>query len=281
MQDDINPYVMEDRLNNASFRQKLDPILKNIFRRQNPLEVVFEDISTFDAQNPVVGSLLREVDIGKNGTTSDLFKKAPAPGVDSSPQKRFDTLQNGNIRYNKNNSNNNNGPSPPPSPPPFNNFIPLPQPLPPPPPSFNSFQPQFLQPTPPPPPPLLPSRSSTNQSQPLTHFGEMTMTKTETKPKQEQVLEDIDMAVYKITKPPKIEIGDPLLSVLSTDAEEILEDDYINNKILEDKTLEQIKEEYIFDEIKDAFDGGKKPLNLNFFLVMTTIILYRRVIFCL
>ena len=54
MQDDINVYVMRDRLNNASFRQKLDPISKNILRRQNPLELVFEDIFTFDAQNPVV-----------------------------------------------------------------------------------------------------------------------------------------------------------------------------------------------------------------------------------
>ena len=56
MQDDINVYVMRDRLNNVSFRQKLDPISKSILRRQNPLELVFEDISTFDAQNPVVGS---------------------------------------------------------------------------------------------------------------------------------------------------------------------------------------------------------------------------------
>ena len=56
MQDDINVYVTRDRLNNASFRQKLDPISKNTLRRQNPLELVFEDISTFDVQNPVVGS---------------------------------------------------------------------------------------------------------------------------------------------------------------------------------------------------------------------------------
>ena len=42
-------YVTRDRLNNASFRQKLDPISKNIFRRQNPLELVFKDISTVDA----------------------------------------------------------------------------------------------------------------------------------------------------------------------------------------------------------------------------------------
>lgn len=33
MQDDINLYVTRDKLNNASFRQKLDPIAKNVFRR--------------------------------------------------------------------------------------------------------------------------------------------------------------------------------------------------------------------------------------------------------
>ena len=33
MQDNINLYVVWDRLNNASFRQKLDPIEKNIFGR--------------------------------------------------------------------------------------------------------------------------------------------------------------------------------------------------------------------------------------------------------
>ena len=56
-------YVTQDRLNNASFRQKLDPISKNIFKRQNPIELVFKDISTFDAQNPKIGSLIKELDI--------------------------------------------------------------------------------------------------------------------------------------------------------------------------------------------------------------------------
>ena len=46
IQTDINHYVTRDRINNASFRQRLDPISKNILRRQNPLELVFEDIST-------------------------------------------------------------------------------------------------------------------------------------------------------------------------------------------------------------------------------------------
>ena len=58
IQIDINHYVTRDRINDTSFRQKLDPISKNILRRQNPLELVFEDISTFDAENSIVGSLL-------------------------------------------------------------------------------------------------------------------------------------------------------------------------------------------------------------------------------
>ena len=49
MQDDINMHVRRDSLNSASFRQKLNPISKNIFRKQNPLELVFKDISTINA----------------------------------------------------------------------------------------------------------------------------------------------------------------------------------------------------------------------------------------
>ena len=65
MQTEINHYVTRDRIINASFRQKLDPISKNTLRRQNPLEPLLEDISTFDAENPIVSSLLRELDVGK------------------------------------------------------------------------------------------------------------------------------------------------------------------------------------------------------------------------
>ena len=63
IQTDINHYVTKDRIKDVSFREKLDPISKNILRRQNPLELVFGNISTFDAENPIVGSLLREIRI--------------------------------------------------------------------------------------------------------------------------------------------------------------------------------------------------------------------------
>ena len=56
----------------------MDPISKNILRRQNPIELVFEDISTFDAENPIVGSLLREIDIKKNGLIAILLNRCRA-----------------------------------------------------------------------------------------------------------------------------------------------------------------------------------------------------------
>ena len=75
MQTDINHYVTKDRINNASFRQKLDLISKNILRRQNSLELVFDDISTLDAGNPIVGSLLKEVDVVKKDLVSNLLTR--------------------------------------------------------------------------------------------------------------------------------------------------------------------------------------------------------------
>ena len=65
IQEDIDPYITRDRLKETSFRRKLDPVAKSVIRKQNPSELVFEDISTFDAQNLIIGSLLKEIDIGK------------------------------------------------------------------------------------------------------------------------------------------------------------------------------------------------------------------------
>ena len=127
--------VTREKLNNASFRQKLHPIAKRIFRRQNPLELVFKDISTFDAQNSIIGSLIKEVDLGKKEKTSTLLKKAPnKTGTDI--QSRLDVLKKGN-----DNNNNNLLPPLPPS-------LPLPN-FPPSPPRSNNIPRIFSPPLPP------------------------------------------------------------------------------------------------------------------------------------
>lgn len=46
----------------------------------------------------------------------------------------------------------------------------------------------------------------------------MIMTKAKTKPEKEEVLE-VDTDIYEISEPPQLEIGAPLLIVLSINAE--------------------------------------------------------------
>ena len=145
IQTDINHYVTRDRINNATFRQKLDPISKNILKRQNPLELVFEDISTFDAENPIVGSLLREIDIKKKHSDSDFIKSLPShPGKEFEIKKRLDKLRGINNSSNNNNNNNSNSnlftvEGDPPNLPRIEDFLDNSRPPPPPPPTAPSI----------------------------------------------------------------------------------------------------------------------------------------------
>ena len=66
-------YARKGKLNDASFSQKLDPIMKNVIRNENSLELVSKDVSKFDAQNPVINSLIREIDIRKKDVLSKLL----------------------------------------------------------------------------------------------------------------------------------------------------------------------------------------------------------------
>ena len=64
---------------------------------------------------------------------------------------------------------------------------------------------------------------------------------------------------------PKLVFGDRLVKVLGTDGEEILQDNFLPAKELEDKNIVEIKQEYEFNKIKDAFDEGTVTLLLDFF----------------
>ena len=65
--------------------------------------------------------------------------------------------------------------------------------------------------------------------------------------------------------PPKLELGDGLLNTLGVEIDDTLDQEFGNKKQQEDEVLEQIKEEYNFDEIKDAFDEGTITQQLDFF----------------
>ena len=220
MQTDINNYLTRDSINNAGFRQKLDPIKNNILKRQNPLELVFEDISTFDAENSIVGSLLRELDSSKKLMAGDLLKKVPGPyGVDFATRNRLNKLK-------ERKSNTSLPPTPLLSP-----FLPPPPPLPP-------LPSPFVLPSPPPPspPPInhlfppqlpLPPPSSsfrfptqlTFSSNNLFSSQTQALTREKEETKNEEHLND--NKIYELPEMPKTELGDRLANLLGTEGEKI------------------------------------------------------------
>ena len=77
IQGELNLYRMDGTLNSAIFRRKLDPISKNVIRNESPIEFLFKNLKHFDAQNPVIGNLIKEIDIGKKKDLSKILKGAP------------------------------------------------------------------------------------------------------------------------------------------------------------------------------------------------------------
>ena len=97
-------------------------------------------------------------------------------------------------------------------------------------------------------------------------FGSQTQTLTREKEEtKDKVLEEIDEKIHEIPDLPKLEQGNGLVSHLGAEAKDILEGKLVNSKKLEDDALENIKEGHGFEEIKDAFDEGAVPEQLEFF----------------
>ena len=295
MQTDINHYVTKDRINDASFRQKLVPISKNILRRQNPLELVFEDIPTFDAENPIVGSLVREIDIKKKQSDSDFIRSLPSqPGKEFEIQKRLDKLRGINNNDFKNNNNNAGGGGnsggtnlnlenyefnqPPPSLPTKEEFIDNGVPPPPPAPGggnipFNNLPKQpslskneFIVSTTT--PFVLPNIDNNGKigNDLFGSVGAMASPRAAppNKPKQE-----IDDFLYKLpdTGMPTLELGDKLLDTLGTETEDLFNWNVPpTKKEEEDEVLKDVIDEYNIPDMKDTMDEtGQVPESIYFF----------------
>ena len=74
--------VKDSILNDNRVRNQLDPLHKNVLRRQNPYEILFKDISKFDGQNSINGSLLAEIESGK------LIDEAVQKFIDGAPSTK-------------------------------------------------------------------------------------------------------------------------------------------------------------------------------------------------
>ena len=82
----------------------------------------------------------------------------------------------------------------------------------------------------------------------------------------DDVQQQLDDTLYELPdNPPKLELGDGLLNSLGVEADDVLNQEFVSSKELQDATLEQIKEEYDFNKIENAFDEGSIPAQLDFF----------------
>ena len=95
-------------------------------------------------------------------------------------------------------------------------------------------------------------------------FGSKTQTLGPEKEETKNEKESNANKTYELPEVLKFKLGDCLANVLGAEGEEILENDFLQVKELEDKNIEKIEEEYEFHEIKYAFNEGVVPPQLNF-----------------
>ena len=136
IQGELDLYITNNRLNQASFQRRLDPISRNIIRNKNPIELL-KDVKHFDAQNPIIGYLIKELVIGKKKDLSKCLDKA-RDIRDLKIRSRLNKLREKNQSSKGGDSGSSNLYHP------TNLFPPLPPPL--------LLPPNFLNPRLPPPP---------------------------------------------------------------------------------------------------------------------------------
>ena len=91
---------------------------------------------------------------------------------------------------------------------------------------------------------------------------------------QNSAQRELDKTIYELPDPPRLELVNGLLNSLGVHADNILDQKFVNKKQQEDAIFKQIKEEYNFDEIKDAFDEATVPHQI-FSMVGRIVILTR------
>ena len=96
-------------------------------------------------------------------------------------------------------------------------------------------------------------------------FGSQIQTPTQEKENINDEKELDANKIYELPEIPKLELGDRLANVLGTEGEQILDDNFLQAKELEDKNIKEIAEQYEFNKIKDAFDEGTIPPQSDFF----------------
>ena len=64
--------------------------------------------------------------------------------------------------------------------------------------------------------------------------------------------------------PPTLELADEILNILG-DVKNVLQNGYVSDRVLNEKNIADIKEEYNSDDIKNELDERPVPPSLEFF----------------
>ena len=125
IQDSLDMIVINGKFNNASASRALDTKYPLVTKKSNPIDVVFKDKSKFDTQNPIIGTLLIQIQSRKTKTEKAIenqLKGAPSiKGLQIA--ERLEHSKQNNKRNNNGDKDDDNDTPPPPAPP---NFVPLP-----------------------------------------------------------------------------------------------------------------------------------------------------------
>ena len=58
--------VTDGKFKNSSVRRVLDTKYPLVMKKSNPIDVVFKDKTKSDTQNPIIGTLLTQIESGKS-----------------------------------------------------------------------------------------------------------------------------------------------------------------------------------------------------------------------
>ena len=265
LQFDIDLYVTRGKHNQASFRRKLDPVSKNIWRKENPLELLFEDVSKFDAQNPVIGSLLKEIDHGKKQSKTDPLS-SPSNLNDVILRRRFENLRRTDQPFNadsdgdNDNDNDDNGLGLPPSPLNYDFLRPTAPPLSPP-----ILSPQRLVPTAPP----IDENTDPTVPPPYSLFTKKDDSTGTSVTPGEQVMSEIECVIEKEKEENKVVVPDDPLLEYFKGINDVLDENYRFQKENDQSELERFNRDYgldkLADELNAGIDSGDVPKSLEFY----------------
>ena len=97
-----------------------------------------------------------------------------------------------------------------------------------------------------------------------TRFGQIEAVHGKQEINHENLENKVDEITRGILSPPKLELSDGILNVLE-DAEDIVNNNFLNENDLNEKDIEDIKKDYDFGDIKNNLDERNIPPVLDFF----------------